>query len=115
MAIPMDVFCAQKIHSHMVAWYLHASCGVPEETPPPLTYSLGEMVEAAATVREQPKIPNKAAVLLDDRAVAALYVIHHFKHSPNDSEGDPILKFPSPNSDGIRALLFLEFKTKEPV
>lgn len=129
LAIPMALDRALVINGHMVAWYIHATIqGIVEETPPALTYSLAEMVEAAALVREQrdrqslmrrPQVGypapsvvqvETAHVVLDDRAIAALYVIHHFPHSANDSDGEPLLSFPAPNGDGIRALLFLEFK-----
>ena len=110
----MDLARARAIHRHMVAWYMHATLGTPEETPPALTYTLAEMVEAAAMIRSGPTEPGKIHVTIDDRAVAALYVIHRFEHAANDADADPILKFPSPDGRAIRALLFLEFRTAKP-
>ena len=113
LAIPMDLERASRINTHMVCWYLHATMRMPEETPPPLTYTLGEMVEAAAIIRNRPEEKGKVGVKLDDRAIAALYVVHH--HMPLKAEvgrSDPILHFPSPKGEGIDALLFLNFQNE---
>lgn len=114
IGIPMDMPTARRINSHMVAWYLYATLGLTE-APPPLTYTLAEMVEAAQRMRENQTErvdgANQVHTVLDDRAVAALYVAHHYKPEPNDAAGDPILSFPAPNDDGFHALLFLEFKS----
>jgi len=121
MSIGMDLPTAHRINTHMVHWYLHATSGIPEEAPSPLPYSLTEMLEAAAIVRNITMVPaanrqsaignRKCHITVDDRGIAALYVIHHFQAEPNEADsGEPILKFASPSGDAIRALLFLEFK-----
>jgi hypothetical protein len=108
-AIPMDIGTALRINHHMCQWYLHAS-DVLDTAPPPLTYTMAEMLEAAALARTHHQ-PGQAQVTIDDRGIAALYVVHHFPHSPNEAAGEPILKFPSPDGRAMRALLFLEFRS----